>query len=79
MVSLSLIYHLGLVSYCQMLYIINSFNSRILDDVQKSYFVILYMDKSNRIVECEKNYYNLGDFVRPILLFKSKCIRLFHI
>ena len=33
--------------------------SRKTDDVQKSYFVILYMDESNRIL----NYYNFGDSV----------------
>ena len=43
MVSLSLMYHLGLVSNYQVLY------TRKTDDFQKSYFVILYMDKSNGI------------------------------
>ena len=43
MVSLFLMYNLGLVSNYQVLY------TRKTDDFQKSYFVILYMDKSNGI------------------------------
>ena len=75
MVSLSLMYRLGLVSYYQVLYIIDSLYSRILTDVLKSYFVILKMDKSNGILESEK----LLHFVRLLFLFETKCIRLFHI